>query len=88
MDLGNLSEFVNIVIMGICLCVGYIVKNTIPGEKINRFIPLIAGGLGLILAIVSNLDNLSLNIILTGLVSGLASTGVYEVYKNSKNKEE
>lgn len=82
MDLGNLNEFLNVVIMGICLCVGYIVKNVVPNEKINKFIPLIAGGLGLLLAIVSNLNNMSLDVVLMGLFSGLASTGLYETFKN------
>lgn len=82
MDLGNLNEFLNVVIMGICLCVGYIIKNVVPNEKINKFIPLIAGGLGLVLAIVSNLNNMSLNVVLMGLFSGLASTGLYETFKN------
>ena len=82
MDLGNLNEFLNVVIMGICLCVGYIIKNVVPNEKINKFIPLIAGGLGLLLAIVSNLNNMSLNVVLMGLFSGLASTGLYETFKN------
>lgn len=82
MDLGNLNEFLNVVIMGICLCVGYIIKNIVPNEKINKFIPLIAGGLGLVLAIVSNLNNMSLNVVLMGLFSGLASTGLYETFKN------
>ena len=86
MDLGNLNEFLNVVIMGICLCVGYIIKNVVPNEKINKFIPLIAGGLGLLLAIVSNLNNMSLNVILMGLFSGLASTGLYETFKNLINK--
>lgn len=82
MDLGNLNEFLNVVIMGICLCIGYIIKNVVPNEKINKFIPLIAGGLGLLLAIVSNLNNMSLNVVLMGLFSGLASTGLYETFKN------
>ena len=82
MDLGNLNEFLNVVIMGICLCVGYIIKNVVPNEKINKFIPLIAGGLGLVLAIVSNLNNMSLDVVLMGLFSGLASTGLYETFKN------
>lgn len=86
MDLGNLNEFLNVVIMGICLCVGYIIKNVVTNEKINKFIPLIAGGLGLVLAIVSNLNNMSLNVVLMGLFSGLASTGLYETFKNLINK--
>lgn len=82
MDLNILAEYVNVIILGICLCVGYIVKNAVTTEKINKYIPLIVGSLGLVLAIVSDIDHITLNTILTGLLSGLASTGLYEAFKN------
>ena len=87
MDISGLAEYFDIVSVGICLCVGYIIKNAITSEKINKYIPLIVGLLGMVLAIVSHLDNISLNIILTGLFSGLASTGFYETFKNLINKK-
>lgn len=87
MDISGLVEYFDIVIVGICLCVGYIIKNAITSEKINKYIPLIVGLLGMILAIVSHLDSISLNIILTGLFSGLASTGLYETFKNLIDKK-
>lgn len=82
MDISNLASYYNVIIVGICLCVGYILKNAIPSKKINRFIPLILGGLGLVLSIISNLKNLSLEVVLVGLFSGLLSTGLYETFKN------
>lgn len=82
MDISVLSEYYNIAIVGICLCVGYMIKNAIPSKKLNRFIPLILGCLGLILSVISNLNNISLSVILTGLLSGLVSTGLYETFKN------
>ncbi len=87
MDLNILLEYVNVIILGICLCVGYIVKNVITTEKVNKYIPLIVGILGLILAVVSDVDHITLNTILTGLLSGLASTGMYEMFKNLLKKE-
>lgn len=87
MDLNILAEYVNVIILGICLCVGYIVKNAITTDKINKYIPLIVGSLGLVLAIVSDIDHITLNTILTGLLSGLASTGLYETFKNLFMKE-
>lgn len=86
MDLGNLSEYLNVVIMGICLCVGYMIKNVVTNDTINKYIPLIVGTLGLILAVISNINNISLEVILMGLFSGLASTGLYETFKNLINK--
>jgi hypothetical protein len=74
-----LTQFSIPVIVGICLCVGYILKNVVPIDKINKFIPLIMGVMGLGLNIWINLG-ISPEIILGGLVSGLASTGLYEVF--------
>ncbi len=81
MDLNSILGYANILIVGICLCVGYIIKtslNFIP----NKYIPLILGLLGLFLSICTNLDKISLEVILMGLFSGLASTGCYETFKN------
>ena len=82
MDLSVLSSYLNVVIVGICLCIGYIIKNIYTSEKINKYIPLIVGSLGLMLAIMYNRDNITLEVILMGLFSGLASTGLYETFKN------
>lgn len=81
MDLGFLTEFAVPIIVGICLCVGYIVKNVIPNEDLNRFIPLIMGLLGVGLNIWIN-GAFTAEILLGGLFSGLASTGLYELFKN------
>lgn len=82
MDFTSLNQYLNIVIVGICLCVGYIIKNIYTKDSINKYIPLIVGVLGLVLAIVSNINNITLEVILMGLFSGLASTGLYESFKN------
>lgn len=87
MDISGITEYFDIVIVGICLCVGYIIKNAITSKTINKFIPLIVGCLGMVLAIVSHLDSITLKVVLTGLFSGLASTGLYETFKNLINKE-
>lgn len=81
MDLGFLTEFAVPIIVGICLCVGYIVKNVIPNENLNRFIPLIMGLLGVGLNVWIN-GAFTAEILLGGLFSGLASTGLYELFKN------
>lgn len=81
-----LSDFSIPVVVGICLCVGYILKNIVPMDKVNNFIPLIMGLLGLGLNIWINLD-FTPEVILGGLVSGLASTGLYEVFHQFIKKE-
>ena len=75
-----LTQFSIPVVIGICLCVGYILKNVVTTDKVNKFIPPIMGVLGLGLNMWINLG-VSPEIILGGLVSGLASTGLYEAFR-------
>lgn len=74
-----LNDYMIFLIVGICLCVGYIVKQIIKTDSFNRFIPLIVGILGVGLNIWIN-KGISPETILGGLVSGLASTGLYEAF--------
>lgn len=89
MDLTFLSKYAIPVIVGICLCLGFIIKYAIKTDKINRFIPLIMGVLGLGIAIWIE-KSVTPEIVLKGLFSGLASTGLYEAFRNiitKKSKE-
>ena len=88
MDLSILMEYLSIVVVGICLCVGYIIKNSLPFIP-NKYIPLIMGILGLTINVLSNLSTgITAEVVLVGLFSGLASTGFYEMFRNLINKEE
>lgn len=69
-----------------CLAIGYIIKTSIPKIP-NRYIPLIMGIVGMLVAIV-NAQSYDFNVILSGLITGLASTGLYEAYRNLINKDE
>ena len=87
MDISVLTQYVSIVVVGICLCVGYIIKNSLDFIP-NKYIPLIMGILGLTLNILINLSSgINAEVILVGLLSGLASTGLYEMFKNLINKQ-
>lgn len=86
MDLNYLSEFCIPVIVGICVCVGYVIKTSIPGIP-NRFIPLIMAIFGLVLNIWIT-QGIDANIVLAGLFSGLSSTGLHQLFKNFINMEE
>lgn len=87
MDVSFLLNFIDPIILGICLALGYALKNAF--EKFpNKFIPLTAMCTGMILAIVLNLHSITAEVILGGMISGLASTGLYEMLKNLINKEE
>ena len=81
MDLTILASFTNVIIVGICLCVGYVIKHSLDFIP-NKYIPLIMACLGLVMSICTNLDKITLEVILTGLFSGLASTGLHQVFKN------
>ena len=85
MDITILSSFINIIIVGICLCIGYVIKHSLSFIP-NKYIPLIMACLGLVMSICINLDKITLEVILTGLFSGLASTGCYESFKNIIDK--
>ena len=85
-DISFLLEFIDPIILGICLAMGYALKYAF--EKFpNKYIPLCALCVGTVLAVVLNFQNITAEIILGGMMSGLASTGLYELLKNLINKE-
>lgn len=86
-NLGFLLDYVNPVILGICLLVGYVIKTAIPIIK-NRYIPLSALVMGTIIALIINLGkDINAEVILGGMISGLASTGLYEMLRNLIDKD-
>ena len=74
-----LNSFSVPIIVGICLSVGYIIKNIVPTEKADKFIPLIMGVLGIAVSVWISLS-FTPEVLLKGLISGLASTGLYEAF--------
>ncbi len=80
MDLSFLSEYFMPVIIGVCLCVGYIVKKWIRDVD-NKFIPTINAVLGIALALAMNWGNISVGTVLGGMISGLAATGLHQAFK-------
>lgn len=79
MDVSSIfTEYISVLTLVICMCVGYVVKNVIPNETVNRFIPLIAATLGVAINVWVAMD-FTPQVIAAGLVSGLASTGTYEL---------
>lgn len=74
-----LNEFMMPVVLGICLVVGWVVKKWI-ADIDNKYIPTIVTVLGLILAIWFNDWVITPKIILSGLISGAASTGTHQIF--------
>lgn len=81
-----LNEFMIPVIIGICLMVGYIVKHWIKDVD-NKIIPTLCAGLGVLLAVWMSWDNITPEVILSGMASGLASTGLHQAFKQFLNAE-
>lgn len=81
MDLNFLNETLVPVVVGICVCVGYVIKNSIPKLN-NRYIPVILAFVGLALNIWVE-GVLNPNVVLGGLFSGLSATGLYEAFRNT-----
>lgn len=85
MNIEFLSDYVVLVILGICLCIGYVLKHSFPKFD-NKNIPLVMAILGIALNVWVNMS-ISPEIILGGLVSGLGSTGLHQAFTKFLNKE-
>ncbi|MDL2224687.1 phage holin family protein [Eubacteriales bacterium OttesenSCG-928-M02] len=83
-----LQQFVVLVVLGICLGVGFIIKHSLDFIP-NKFIPLIMGILGVVLNVWIN-GAFTPETLLGGLASGLASTGAFELVRQQlpEKKEE
>lgn len=81
-----LNEFMIPVIVGICLAVGYIVKHWVKDVD-NKIIPTLCAILGVAVAVWMSWGSITPEVILSGLASGLASTGLHQAFKQLINKE-
>ena len=82
MDINFLLEMINPIILGICLLVGYALKTAFDKFP-NRYIPLAALSCGTLLAVLIHMQSgINAQVVLSGMISGLASTGLYEMLRN------
>lgn len=80
-------------IMVVIYLLGYVLQSIVPSESINKHIPAICGVCGMILAIVAfyfipgtiDTDNV-LTAAAIGIVSGLATTGINQIFKQNTKK--
>jgi hypothetical protein len=79
-DLDLYMSLINGGVMLFCLAIGYIIKTSVPKID-NKYIPLIMGAVGIIISIL-NAQCFDFNVVLSGLITGLASTGLYEAFRN------
>lgn len=78
MDLGFLSEYYIPIVVAACLIIGYVIKKSLDFIP-NKYIPLILAVSGAVLGCVAN-TSVGLEIVVYGAFSGLASTGLHQVF--------
>lgn len=82
-----LNEFMLPIVLGICLCVGYVIKKWIKDVD-NKYIPTVVAVLGVFLSVWISGWTITPQIVLSGLVSGLASTGMHQLFVQFIEKHE
>lgn len=87
MSIEFLADYMIPVIIGLCLAVGYIVKHWIKDVD-NKIIPTLCAVLGVVVAFWMNWGNITPEVILSGLASGLASTGLHQAFKQFISSKE
>lgn len=88
MDLTFLLEYIDPITMGICLCIGFALKYAKIFEHFgNQYIPISMMILGCIIGIITHLGDINAAVLLGGMISGLASTGLYEMLRNLLDKD-
>ena len=85
-NLQFLGELYVPIVMAICLAVGYILKHWTNDEK-HRIIPTVLAILGAVCACI-NAKSITLEVIAAGAITGLASTGVHQAFKQIIEKKD
>lgn len=85
MDLTFLQEFIVPITLAFCVGIGYVIKTSLDFIP-NKYIPLIMGVIGIIFN-CSAAQTISATAIVAGLITGLASTGMYELFRNFVSKQ-
>ena len=75
-----LNTYINPVTLGLCLVVGYILKHWIKDVD-NKIIPTVVAVLGVVVSVAANSWAVTPENILNGAISGLASTGLHQLFK-------
>lgn len=75
-----LNNYLVPIIVAACLLIGYIVKMWIKDVD-NKWIPTIVTIAGALLAVVTNWGSVTLEAVVGGALSGLASTGLHQLFK-------
>ncbi len=83
----GLQAYVELPILLTCLIVGWLYSRYTSAD--NMHIPLLVTIVGVIASLIAHWGEFGLNIFLTGAISGLASTGFHQIFKQYiDNKKE
>ncbi|MCO8294917.1 phage holin family protein [Tetragenococcus halophilus] len=82
----DLNDYLIPIVVVACLIVGYVIRVTPALQSARDYIPLIACILGAVLGAV--IQEVTVEAIIMGAVSGLASTGLNQVFRKSLNLKE
>ena len=74
------NQYLTPVIVALCLIVGYIIKHWVKDAD-NKIIPTVVTAVGIAAAVAMNWGAVTVEMIVSGAVSGLASTGLHQLFK-------
>lgn len=74
------NQYLIPVIVALCLIVGYIIKHWV-SDADNRIIPTVVTLVGTAAAVAMNWGAVTVEVIVGGALSGLASTGLHQLFK-------
>lgn len=85
MNIDFLADYIVLVAFGVCICIGWILKqwSFIPN---NIIVPILAI-IGIIINMWSNNWTITPEILLGGMFSGIAASGAYEYAKRFIDKD-
>lgn len=79
MDISIINNYFIPVVVVFCLCLGYVLRNFIPTD--NKWIPLILFAVGVVSGII--VGGVNYEAMVSGAVSGLASVGLNQAFKQA-----
>lgn len=78
MDITQILDYLDLLIIAAGLLIGYLIKHTPKLDNLTSYIPLIVSLVGAIIGVATK--GVSVEVIIMGATSGLASTGLHQVY--------
>ena len=78
MDITQILDYLDLLIIAAGLLIGYLIKHTPKLDSLTSYIPLIVSLVGAVIGVATK--GVLVEVIIMGATSGLASTGLHQVY--------